>query len=69
MLHTVFKIILMLTLYSHPGFSKSVSIKDIWLTQKEEKNAKMEIQECAGNPEKICGKIVWLESEAIAKSL
>lgn len=32
-----------------------------WLTQKETKNAKIDIQPCAKDAQRLCGKIVWLE--------
>jgi uncharacterized protein (DUF2147 family) len=32
-----------------------------WLTQKNEKNAKIKIEPCASNPAQFCGKIIWLQ--------
>lgn len=37
-------------------------IEGVWLTQKKEKNAKIQISRCSGDASKYCGKIVWLES-------
>jgi uncharacterized protein (DUF2147 family) len=45
--------------FSGQGFASSINqIKGIWLT--ENKRAKVEIYNCAGNAETLCGKIVWL---------
>ena len=40
----------------------SSKIEGIWLTQKEEKNAKVKITRCSKDATKFCGQIVWLES-------
>lgn len=37
-------------------------IEGVWLTQKSEKNAKIQISRCTDDKTKFCGKIVWLES-------
>lgn len=36
-------------------------VEGIWQTQKEHKNARIEVTRCAHNPGTFCGKIVWLE--------
>tara|TARA_A100000171_G_C2067026_1_gene112844 strand:- start:54 stop:542 length:489 start_codon:yes stop_codon:yes gene_type:complete len=40
----------------------SSKVEGTWLTQKEEKNAKIEIKRCVNNAELYCGKIVWLQT-------
>jgi uncharacterized protein (DUF2147 family) len=47
--------------FVNPTQATGGDIKGVWLTQKDEKNAKIEIGECKGDPRKLCGKIVWLE--------
>lgn len=38
-----------------------LSIKGLWRTQKDDKNAEIMIDKCTDKPETLCGKIVWLQ--------
>lgn len=46
----------------NPLTAVDTPIKGVWQTQKEEKNARIDIQDCASDGNKLCGKIIWLES-------
>ena len=38
-----------------------ISIKGVWKTQKEDKNAHIAIMDCPDKPKALCGKIIWLQ--------
>lgn len=50
------------TLFLNNLFAIDTPIKGVWQTQKDEKNARIDIQDCADDSMKLCGKIVWLQS-------
>lgn len=50
------------TLFFNNLWAIDTPIKGTWQTQKEEKNARIDIQDCDDDNMKLCGKIVWLQS-------
>jgi uncharacterized protein (DUF2147 family) len=57
-----FKILMFLVMTAIFNVSFADGVQGLWLTQKPEKNAKINIAPCENDKEKLCGTIVWLEA-------